>query len=102
MLLISRCPRCDELRRDLLITRTEDDRLAAWQCPDCGVKWEPVTFSSALATPAQSRVDSIVLPHSCPCPAHGPFTLVRRMKADHAWTWLCAGCGTAQAALVIT
>jgi hypothetical protein len=73
--------------------------MAAWQCPDCAVKWAPVTFSSALATSRHPSVDAIGLPLACPCPAHGPFALVRRMSLNHEWTWLCAGCGTGQGAL---
>ena len=97
MFPITRCLRCDDLRDQLLIVRTEGED-AAWQCPDCAVKWAPVTFSSALATSGQSRVESIVLPLACPCPARGPFALVRRMSATQDWTWLCAGCGTGQGA----
>jgi hypothetical protein len=58
-----------------------------------------VTFSSALATSRRSSVESMVLPLACPCPARGPFALVRRTSTNQEWTWLCAGCGTGQGAL---
>jgi hypothetical protein len=97
---ISRCRRCDELRKDLLMIRVPAGSQAAWQCPECSVAWAPVTFANALATPERPALHDLTLPTLCPCPAGGPFILVRRTARGTsgrlAWVWLCSGCGTGQ------
>jgi hypothetical protein len=97
---ISRCARCDELRKGVLMVRVPAGRQAAWQCPDCSVAWAPVTFAHALATPQMPGLDSVSLPALCPCPAGGPFLLVHRTSSQLVWVWLCSGCGTGQKPIV--
>jgi hypothetical protein len=99
---ISRCRRCDELRQDLLMVRVPAGRQAAWQCPECSVAWAPVTFATALATAQIPLLHSLPLPTLCPCPAGGPFALVRRTSGQLAWLWLCCGCGTGQKPIIGT